>query len=77
MSTESRIAEIIARAADEADQAWRRVIVDRPCHYFVTRTWRERLFSWPWRPFAKVRRVEIMAGDVLIIGSVDLSETGK
>lgn len=32
----------------------------------VERTWRERLFSWPWRPWRSTRTVTIYKPDPLI-----------
>lgn len=30
----------------------------------VERTWKERLFSWPWRPLRKTRFVEVASDEV-------------
>lgn len=29
----------------------------------VARTWRERMFTWPWRPLQKTRRIPTMIPD--------------
>lgn len=29
-----------------------------PHTYWTTRTWRERLFSWPWRPWEMFKEVD-------------------
>ena len=35
------------------------------------RSWKERIFSWPWRPWAKVREeiIQIPVEEVLMIGN--------
>ena len=33
------------------------VDLDKPIHTEIPRTWKERLFSWPWRPWQATRIV--------------------
>jgi len=51
-----------------------RVIEERRLTEEVTQTWKERLFSWPWRPFKKTRTVPsataVMWGNTLILHPV-------
>ena len=46
-------------------------VVIVPDEHLVDRTWRERLFSWPWRPWVRTKYVEnimVPVGDALSIG---------
>jgi hypothetical protein len=55
-----------------------RIIVERP--RWCRRTWRERLFSWPWRPRQGMKQVGprlgatecYCIGDTLVMGEAGL-----
>jgi len=48
---------------------WNMVVDGKP--YRVNLTWKERVFSWPWRPFKKTKFVTPKVPDpnVIIIGN--------
>ena len=39
-----------------------------PRFEWVGRTWHERLLSWPWRPWVKIKKVPVM--DAYMVGNV-------
>lgn len=43
----------------------------------VDRTWRERLFSWPWRPWRKQKVIQVPRGDVLVMTVPNLFGPGS
>ena len=37
----------------------------------VNRTWKERLTSWPWRPFTKTKIIQIPSDKILVYDSLE------